>query len=62
MRSALEIDTRLVPILMESRDSVKTARVIPSAPNRTGEGHKEAAKGVSKSMKWKHLEAHARVQ
>jgi hypothetical protein len=58
----LEIYTRLVPILTEIRDSVKTVRVIPSPPDRTGEGLKEAAKEAFKSMKWEHLEAHARDQ
>jgi hypothetical protein len=55
----LEIYTRLVPILTEVRDSIKTARVMPSPPDRTGEGLKEAAKEAFKSMKWENLEAHA---
>ena len=58
----LEIYTRLVPILTEIRDSVKTAQIVPSPPDRTGEGLKEAAKEAFKSMKWEDLEAHARDQ
>jgi hypothetical protein len=55
----LEIYGRLVPILTEIRDSVKTAQIVPSPPDRTGEGLKEAAKEAFKSMKWEDLEAQA---
>jgi hypothetical protein len=58
----LEIYNRLVPILTAIRDSVKTEGFTASAPDRTGEGLKAAAKDAFKSMKWEHLEAHAREE
>jgi hypothetical protein len=58
----LEIYTRLVPILTDIRDSVRTANFAPSPPDRTGEGLRAAAKEAFKPMKWEHLEAHARDQ
>ena len=58
----LEIYTRLVPILTEIRDSAKGVPYTPSPPDRTGEGLQHAAKDAFKSMKWEHLESHAREQ
>lgn len=58
----LEIYTRLVPILTEIRDSVKTAQTVPPPSDRTGEGLKEAAREAFKSMSWENLQAHARDQ
>jgi hypothetical protein len=58
----LEIYNRLVPILTAIRDSVKTEGFTASAPDRTGEGLRAAAKDAFKSMKWEHLEAHAREE
>ena len=58
----LEIYTRLMPILTGIRDSIRTERVVPSPPDRTGAGLEEAAKEAFKSMKWENLEAHARDQ
>jgi hypothetical protein len=58
----LEIYTRLVPLLTAIRDSVKTPQDVPSPPDRTGEGLKEAARNAFKSMTWDSLDAHARDQ
>ena len=58
----IEIYTRLVPILTAIRDRVRTGEYVPSAPDRTGESLKSAAKEVFKPMKWDQLEAHARDQ
>jgi hypothetical protein len=58
----IEIYTRLVPILTAIRDRVKTEDYTPSAPDKSGEGLKAAAKQVFKPMKWDQLEAHAREQ
>jgi len=54
--------SRLVPILTAIRDDLRTERVTPSTPDRTGEGLKSAAKQAFKSMSWDQLEAHARDQ
>ena len=58
----IEIYTRLVPILTAIRDQVKTEEYAPSAPDRSGEGLKAAAKQVFKPMTWDQLEAHGRGQ
>ena len=58
----IQIYTMLVPILTAIRDQVKTVEYTPSAPDRTGEGLKAAAKEAFKPMKWDQLEAHAREQ
>ncbi|MGO9922362.1 MAG: hypothetical protein ACLQIB_47650 [Isosphaeraceae bacterium] len=54
----IEIYTRLVPALTAIRDQPRTEGVTPSAPDRTGEGLKSAAKEVFKWMGWDELEAH----
>jgi hypothetical protein len=58
----LEIYTRLVPILTAVRDQVKTQGYAPTAPDRTGEGLRNAAKEAFKPMPWDALESHAREQ
>jgi hypothetical protein len=58
----LEIYTRLVPILTAVRDQVKTQGYAPTAPDRTGEGLRNAAKEAFKPMPWDALESHARDQ
>jgi len=54
----IEIYTRLVPALKAIRDEALTEKVAPSAPDRTGEGLKSAAKQAFKWMRWDQLEAH----
>jgi hypothetical protein len=54
------IYTRLVPDLTAIRDQVKTEEYAPSAPDRSGEGLKKAAKDAFRPMPWDQLEAHAR--
>jgi hypothetical protein len=56
----IEIYTWLVPALTAIRDQTRTEGVTPSAPDRTGEGLKSAAKEVFKWMGWDELEAHLR--
>ncbi len=58
----LEIYTRLVPALKSIRDAALTEKVTRSAPDRTGEGLKSAAKQAFKSMGWDQLEAHRKSQ
>jgi hypothetical protein len=58
----IEIYTRLLPILTAMRDELKSENFTPSAPDRTGEGLKSAAKQAFKAMSWDQLDAHARTQ
>ncbi len=54
----VEIYSRLAPALATIRDQAIADRAAPSAPDRTGEGLKAAAKHVFKGMSWNELEAH----
>jgi len=56
----IEIYTRLVPALTAIRDQPSTEGATASAPDRTGEGLRSAAKEVFKWMGWDELEAHLR--
>ncbi len=56
----IEIYGRLVPIFTAIRDQVKTEEYAPSAPDRTGEGFRKAAKQAFKPMPWDALDAHDR--
>ena len=47
----VEIYTRLVPIFTAIRDQVRTAEYTPSAPDRSGEGLRSAAKQAFKPMR-----------
>jgi hypothetical protein len=58
----IQIYQMLVPTLTAIRDQVKTVEYVPSAPDRTGEGLRSAAKQAFKPMTWEHLQAHARDQ
>jgi hypothetical protein len=58
----LQVYRMLLPILTAIRDQVKTVEYVPTAPDRTGEGLKKAAKDAFKPMPWDQLEAHARDQ
>jgi hypothetical protein len=58
----LDIYNRLVPVLTEVRDSVKTAEYRPSSPDQTSTALKAAAKEAFAPMTWENLEAHARDQ
>jgi hypothetical protein len=58
----IQIYTELVPILTAIRDDLKNDNATISAPDRTGEGLKSAAKQTFKSMSWDQLEAHSRDQ
>ncbi len=58
----IEIYSRLVPALKSIRDAALTAKATPSAPDRTGQGLKSAAKQAFKSMGWDQLEAHLKSQ
>jgi len=58
----VEIYSRLAPIFAAIRDDVKNENVAPSAPDRTGDGLKSAAKQVFKPMAWDELDAHSRSQ
>jgi hypothetical protein len=54
----IEIYSRLVPALTTIRDQPSVEKAAPSAPDRTGEGLKSAAKQAFKGMSWDELEAH----
>lgn len=54
----IEIYSRLVPALTAIRDEPSTEKSEPSAPDRTGEGLRSAAKSAFKWMSWDQLEAH----
>jgi hypothetical protein len=56
----VEIYARLVPVLAAIRDQVKTEEYAPSAPDRSGEGFRKAAKQAFKPMPWDALDAHDR--
>jgi hypothetical protein len=58
----VEVYTRLVPILTAVRDQVRTENYTPTAPDRSGEGLRSAAKQAFKPMTWDQLEAHAKDQ
>jgi hypothetical protein len=58
----IEIYTELVPVLTAIRDDVKNDNATVSAPDRTGEALKSAAKQAFKPMSWDQLEAHSRDQ
>jgi hypothetical protein len=58
----IQVYQMLLPILTAIRDQVKTIEYVPTAPDRTGEGLKAAAKNAFKPMPWDQLEAHARDQ
>jgi hypothetical protein len=60
--SQLEIYTRLVPALSAIRAAIRSDGTTPTAPDRTGEGLKSAAKDAFKAMPWAQLDAHARSQ
>jgi hypothetical protein len=54
----IEIYSRLVPAITAIRDEPSTDKAEPSAPDRTGEGLRSAAKSAFKWMSWDQLEAH----
>ena len=54
----IEIYSRLVPALAAIRDEPGSDKAQPSAPDRTGEGLRSAAKQAFKGMNWDQLEAH----
>ncbi len=49
--------SRLAPALTAIRDQPSSEKAAPSAPDRTGEGLKSAAKQAFKGMSWDELEA-----
>ncbi len=54
----VEIYSRLVPALKAIREQAIVQRAAPSAPDRTGEGLKAAARQAFQGMSWDELEAH----
>jgi hypothetical protein len=54
----IAIYSRLVPALTAIREQASVGRGDPSAPDRTGEGLRSAAKQAFKGMSWDELEAH----